>query len=135
MLKNLAQKKFKSTTVESKSKQFYKHEYIPGEPLIKSPFWEKMTSQSFYISTSYLSFWCLQLWPYIALKKYGYVLICSPKSQASVLNRQKICFLRKTCNQIPKNYEGWTFKGSPTVSPEVANSHHKKIWHMKAPLF
>ena len=39
LLKNLAQKKFKSTTVESKSKQFYKHEYIPGEPLIKSPFW------------------------------------------------------------------------------------------------
>ena len=84
-----------------------------------------MTSQSFYISTSYLSFGCLQLWPYMALKKYGYVLICSPKSQASILNRLIICFLSKTVNQIPRNYEGWICKGSPTVSPEVANSHQK----------
>ena len=60
-----------------------------------------------------------------ALKKYGYVLIGSSKSKYSNLKRQKIWFSSKIFNQIPRNYEGWTCKGSPTVSPEVANSHQK----------
>ena len=60
-----------------------------------------------------------------ALKNYGYVLICSSKCKSSNLKRQKIWLLSKTFNQIPTNYEGWTCKGSPTVSPEVANSHQK----------
>ena len=58
-------------------------------------------------------------------EKVWYVLICSSKFTSSKLKRQKIWLLSKTFNQIPRNYEGWICKGSPTVSPEVANSHQK----------